>query len=160
MQVRLQTLPYKGPLDCLAKTLRREGGRGLYKGLSSPLLGDSLTNSIIFGVYGLSRRAQLKQGQTEEHFSTLSLMQIGISGAAVGVVAGVILAPVELIKVKLQVQTNALGDERRYTGPIDCLKKIVKTDGLKGLSRGLVATWCRDVPGFGAYFVCYEWLRR
>lgn len=153
-------MSYKGPLQCFTQTLRREGVRGLYKGLSSPMAGDSLTNCIVFGVYGLTRRAQLESHQTEEHFPTLSLTQIGLAGGAAGFVGGFILSPVELIKIKLQVQTGVAGEVRLYSGPIDCVNKIYRTEGPKGLTRGLVATWCRDIPGFGAYFVVYEGLRR
>jgi solute carrier family 25 carnitine/acylcarnitine transporter 20/29 len=158
IKVRLQTMSYRNPFHCFAQTLRFEGVRGLYKGLSSPLLGDSLTNSIVFGVYGLTRRAQLAEGQTEEHFDLLSLSQICWAGAAVGVAAGVFLAPVELVKIRLQVQTAS--EKRIYAGPVDCLRKILKSDGPMGLMRGLFATWWRDIPGFAAYFVSYEWLRR
>lgn len=159
--MRLQTtLSVKGPLQCFLQTLRLEGVRGLYKGLSSPLAGDALSSCIVFGVYGLSRRAQLESHQTEEHFPTLSLTQIGLAGGAAGFVGGFILSPVELIKVKLQVQTEASRERRVYSGPIDCAKQILKTEGPKGLARGLGATWWRDVPGFGIYFVVYEGLRR
>jgi solute carrier family 25 carnitine/acylcarnitine transporter 20/29 len=149
---------FKGPVQCFVKTLRREGVRGLYKGLSSPITGDSLTNCLVFGVYGLTRRAQLQADQTEEHFPLLSLTQIGLAGGAAGLIGGLIQSPVELIKIKLQIQTT--GETRVYSGPIDCIKKIVKAEGMKGLTRGLGATWWRDIPGFAAYFVVYEGLRR
>ena len=83
--MRLQTqspgpngkLPYSSAVNCFFKTLRNEGPRGLYKGLASPLLGDSATNALVFGVYGAARNAQLADGQNErEHFHTLSLNQV------------------------------------------------------------------------------------
>lgn len=48
IKVRLQTMPlpvngqaplYAGTLDCAKKTIRNEGFRGLYKGMSAPIAG-------------------------------------------------------------------------------------------------------------------------
>eukprot|EP01089_Gocevia_fonbrunei_P021288 TRINITY_DN8206_c0_g1_i1.p1 TRINITY_DN8206_c0_g1~~TRINITY_DN8206_c0_g1_i1.p1 ORF type:complete len:124 (-),score=14.26 TRINITY_DN8206_c0_g1_i1:494-865(-) len=113
---------YRNALHCLTKTVRKEGFRGLYKGLSSPLMGDSLTNSVIFGVYGILRTLQLGEGQTDEDMQSLSLLQISLAGAGVGLAAGTILTPVELIKARLQIQTDS-HSPTAYKGPIDCLKK-------------------------------------
>ena len=42
IKVRLQTAPetqFKGPLDCVLQTLRKEGVNGIYKGATPPLVG-------------------------------------------------------------------------------------------------------------------------
>jgi hypothetical protein len=40
LKVRLQTSDqYKGLADCFRQTIKREGPRGLYKGMTSPLIG-------------------------------------------------------------------------------------------------------------------------
>ena len=43
VKARLQLQPspplYTGMMDCVTKTVRTEGWRGLYKGMGSPLLG-------------------------------------------------------------------------------------------------------------------------
>ncbi len=39
--------------------------------------------------------------------------------------------------VKTRLQNQGSGASRRYTGPIDCFKKIVAQEGTKGLYRGL-----------------------
>jgi hypothetical protein len=38
--------------------------------------------------------------------------------------------------------------------------QVVKTEGLRGIFRGLGATICREVPGFGIYFFAYELMTR
>lgn len=40
---------YKGPLDCFRQTVSKEGFRGLYKGLTPPLAGWGLSDSILLG---------------------------------------------------------------------------------------------------------------
>jgi solute carrier family 25 carnitine/acylcarnitine transporter 20/29 len=49
IKVRLQTSDharFKGPLDCLTQTLRKEGVRGLYKGATPPLVGWMFMDSL------------------------------------------------------------------------------------------------------------------
>lgn len=38
---------FKGPLDCLMKTVRQEGVRALYKGATPPLVGWMFMDSIM-----------------------------------------------------------------------------------------------------------------
>jgi solute carrier family 25 carnitine/acylcarnitine transporter 20/29 len=49
IKVRLQTSPpdrFKGPLDCLLKSVRNEGVRSVYKGASPPLVGWMFMDSV------------------------------------------------------------------------------------------------------------------
>lgn len=49
IKVRLQTsekVQFKGPLDCLLKTIRDEGVRGLCKGATPPLVGWMFMDSM------------------------------------------------------------------------------------------------------------------
>ena len=49
----------------------------------------------------------------------------GIAGVMAGATVSFIAAPVEHIKARLQVQYAAVKSDRMYSGPIDCIKKIV-----------------------------------
>ena len=53
VKVRIQTSPagtYGGTFSCLAGIAKQEGVAGLYRGMSSPLLGVAGINAITFGV--------------------------------------------------------------------------------------------------------------
>ena len=185
VKVRLQTqrpaacgtLPYRGTVHAFARIVSEEGPRGLFRGLSSPVVGDASTNSLVFGVYGAAQRAQLQPGQTDADFDTLSAMQIYLSGGGVGVVCAFILSPVELVKVQLQVQGAAqsaaggggatagavagTAPKPKFRGPVDVLRNLILRHGMRrGLFLGLGATLLRDIPSFGFYFGFYEMLRR
>eukprot|EP01129_Flabellula_baltica_P013351 TRINITY_DN6174_c0_g1_i2.p1 TRINITY_DN6174_c0_g1~~TRINITY_DN6174_c0_g1_i2.p1 ORF type:complete len:113 (-),score=16.10 TRINITY_DN6174_c0_g1_i2:24-362(-) len=77
LKVRLQTQPYKngkpqyfdGMLDCVVKTLKKEGFRGLYKGAASPLAGAMLHNANVFFCFG--RMKQLIAGGTSRELTIL-----------------------------------------------------------------------------------------
>jgi solute carrier family 25 carnitine/acylcarnitine transporter 20/29 len=61
------------------------------------------------------------------------------------------IAPVEHIKARLQIQYSADKSQRLYTGPIDCLSKIYRGHGFKGVYHGLSATLL-----FRTFF-CFWW---
>lgn len=147
IKVRLQTsekVQFKGPWDCLLQTIRHEGVRGLYKGATPPLVGWMFMDSIMLGSLTFYRRT-LK----DSVFSNPSILAIsrtfsrkietvnqkvddrlptvghGIAGMMAGATVSLIAAPVEHIKARLQVQYAADKSKRLYSGPIDCIKKIV-----------------------------------
>ena len=44
----------------------------------------------------------------------------------------------------------------RYRGSMDCVRKIYKSAGIKGIFQGFPPSMVRDVPGFVVYFGSYE----
>lgn len=74
------------------------------------------------------------------------------------------LAPFDLIKVRLQNQTEPRAQPGsplpRYRGPVHCAASIFQEEGPRGLFRGAWALTLRDTPTLGIYFVTYEWLCR
>lgn len=151
VKVRLQSSPkeqFRGPLDCLAQTLRKEGVKGLYKGATPPLIGWMAMDSIMLGSLTLYRRLLLenvypvsrRSGDTGSVVEQLPTLGHGIAGVMAGSTVSFIAAPVEHVKARLQVQYAARKSERLYSGPIDCTQKILKAHGIRGLYHGLLAT--------------------
>jgi len=50
-------------------------------------------------------------------------------------------------------------DPHSYSGQIGCLRHILNTEGIAGLTKGSFLTLCRDLPSFCTYFLTYEHLR-
>ncbi|SPO27957.1 related to mitochondrial amino acid transporter ARG-13 [Ustilago trichophora] len=118
VKVRLQTQSadrpprYAGAFDCFKQTYLHEGIRGLYRGLSMPVLGATLENACLFFTYnqvqsairwanGEASSASAAQADAE---SPLSIPQLAIAAAGAGSVTSLVLTPIELIKCKMQVQ--------------------------------------------------------
>ncbi|XP_067938608.1 mitochondrial basic amino acids transporter-like [Watersipora subatra] len=156
VKVRLQGssgVVYKGTVGCFKEVVRKESFRGLYKGVSSPLYSLAAINAVVFGVQGNVLRRMKDRDALSSHAA---------AGAAAGFIQCAICSPMELAKIKLQSQGEGLraGTRGQYTGSMDCLRKIHRLEGLRGLCRGMNATILREVPAFGAYFLTYEWICR
>ncbi|XP_055386474.1 mitochondrial basic amino acids transporter [Condylostylus longicornis] len=151
VKVHLQTQDAKRPLysgtfDCFKKIVAKDSFGGLYRGITSPLSGVALVNAIVFGVYGNVQRNSNNPESLKSHF---------IAGSLAGLIQSLVCSPMELAKTRIQLQADVAG-AIKHKGPLQCLKYIRKTEGIRGVYRGLGITAMRDVPGFASYFVSYE----
>ncbi|TPX34661.1 hypothetical protein SmJEL517_g02721 [Synchytrium microbalum] len=112
VKVRLQTQPlpepgtaprFRGAIDCFIKTVRSEGVLGLYKGLSPPLVGSMVENSVLFFSYNHIQNL-IRTHTSSNPNEALSVQQLALAGFLSGGVVSFILTPIELVKCKLQVQ--------------------------------------------------------
>ncbi|KAF1945928.1 mitochondrial carrier [Clathrospora elynae] len=158
IKVRLQTTEksqFRGPLDCLMQTLRKEGFAGLYKGATPPLVGWMFMDSIMLGSLSVYRRVLNDSVFNPPRFDSpqakLPVYGHALAGTMAGWSVSFIAAPIEHIKARLQVQYAADKSARLYSGPIDCVKKIYTGHGMRGVYHGLSATLL-----FRTFF-CFWW---
>ena len=74
-----------------------------------------------------------------------------MSGGRCGCFAVTIMYPTDLIRRRLQIQTFD-PTVPKYDGMIDCIRKIVKTEGVPGLYRGVGANYVKTFPTFAIQF--------
>ncbi|KAJ9582688.1 hypothetical protein L9F63_022971, partial [Diploptera punctata] len=141
---------YTGTLDCATKTIKREGFRGLYKGMGAPIAGVAPIFAMSFFGYGLGKRLQMSGAN-----DTLSHKQIFLAGAFSGFFTTTFMAPGERIKCLLQIQQGGSAPQK-YKGPVDAVKQLYKEGGIRSIYKGTCATLLRDVPASGVYFLTYE----
>jgi len=150
LKTRLQT-SNKTALQCFREVVNEKGIRGLYKGVSAPLMGAMMENAIMFASFNESKR--FFSSHPEEQ---LGVGKIALAASFSGLAVSFWLTPMELVKVRLQ----AAHTTSAYTGTFDCIQQTFRTQGVRGFYRGLGATMAREVPGMTAYFVAYEMLCR
>ena len=64
-----------------------------------------------------------------------------------GLVNSFVLSPIELVKCRMQIQTEKNLCDAYYRSSIHCFTRIAQEEGIrKGLMKGLVATILREVP--------------
>lgn len=161
IKVRLQTMAkpltgefpiYLGTFDCCKKIMAREGLKGFYKGMAAPLTGVAPIFAINFFGYNVGK--QIQQKNSNDH---LTYPQIFVAGMISGIFSALAIAPGERIKCLLQIQHNA--EVKKYSGPIDVIKQLYREGGIRSIYRGTMATFLRDVPASGVYFLVYEYLQ-
>ncbi|TRY83574.1 hypothetical protein DNTS_016279 [Danionella cerebrum] len=145
VKVKLQTQAgYTGVWQCVRRTCRNEGLQGFYRGMSMPLSTISISSSVVFGTY----RNVLNLLQRTQHMHNTHKPRkahIFLSGFAGGVAQVLVISPADIVKVRLQCQTEQ-AHRSRYRGALQCLRSIVRNEGLLGLYKGSLALALRDGP--------------
>lgn len=165
VKVRMQTADkgvYSGALDVVRRTLAREGvARGLYAGVSAPLVGVTPMFAVSFWGYdvgkGLVRRFSDVKGDR------YSVVQVSAAGFFSAIPMTLITAPFERVKVLLQIQGQKSlrpGEKPKYSGGLDVVRQLYREGGLRSVFRGSAMTLARDGPGSAVYFATYEVVKR
>ncbi|CBQ69955.1 conserved hypothetical protein [Sporisorium reilianum SRZ2] len=163
---------YTGPLDCFLQLARRESLLGLYKGATPPAFGWALTDSVLLGSLHNYRRLFARitspsRGE-EDDVRTLEIKYHALAGLLAGWTNSFVTTPVELLKAKLQMQTQRVSlplpgqvaaAKSEFSGPLDCIRQIVRQRGVVGLWHALPATLLFR-SSFAAMFGSYEYFQR
>ncbi|KAF7827773.1 nicotinamide adenine dinucleotide transporter 1, chloroplastic-like isoform X1 [Senna tora] len=79
------------------------------------------------------------------------------AGAAAGAIAATFVCPLDVIKTRLQV--HGLPPGQKGSVIITSLQNIVKTEGFRGMYRGLSPTILALLPNWAVYFTVYDQLK-
>ncbi|KAK9470979.1 mitochondrial carrier domain-containing protein [Dipodascopsis tothii] len=156
---------YKNSLDCLQQTIKKEGVKGLYKGLTASYLGvaESTIQWVLYErMKAIIARRELRRQQSTDKttwFTTFVeyAMKSGAAGAA-KMSASLITYPHEVVRTRLR-QTPANGVPK-YTGLVQCFTLIIKEEGAAALYGGLTAHLIRTVPNSIIMFGTWELLMK
>ncbi|KAK8146896.1 hypothetical protein MY1884_002729 [Beauveria asiatica] len=143
---------YKNSIDCFQKVVKNEGFRGLYSGVLPQLVGVAPEKAIKLTVNDLVR------GHFTNKKGEINLWAEIFAGASAGGCQVVFTNPLEIVKIRLQVQGEVA---KTVDGaPKRSAMWIVRNLGLVGLYKGASACLLRDVPFSAIYFPTYSHLKR
>lgn len=139
----------------LRNLVRTEGPAALYRGMAAPLASVTFQNATVFQIYAVLSRAF---DSSVPSLDPPSYKGVALGGFGTGAIQSLLLSPVELVKIRLQLQ-NKTQPSDQLGGPIDVARSILQREGLRGMYRGLTVTILRDAPAHGVYFFSYEFMR-
>lgn len=138
---RAAVLHISETMQILAQIPRVEGWRALFKGLGPNLVGVVPARAINFWAYGNGKRvianSPLFGGQET------ALVHL-LAAASAGVITGTATNPIWLVKTRLQLDKQNAGPGgkgRQYSNAWDCVRKTVRAEGVRGLYKGLSASY-------------------
>lgn len=154
---RASLLHVRETFQILFEVPRAEGWRALFKGLGPNLIGVVPARSINFFAYGNSKKFISSKFNNGEESTW-----VHISAAAfAGIVTGTATNPIWLVKTRIQLdKANAKhGGGRQYRNALDCTVQTVRHEGIKGLYRGLTASYL-GVTESTMQWALYERMKR
>ncbi|XP_035264247.1 solute carrier family 25 member 48 isoform X1 [Anguilla anguilla] len=166
---------YRNTFHCVLTIYQKESVSGFFKGLSFPLASIALYNSVVFGFFSNTQRVISKFRYGDGHHPS-SILDLTLASMMTGFVSVGMGAPVDLVKIRLQMQSHpvlaenlnlagnvplrsvGIRSQTVYRGPIHCIGSILQSEGVQGLYRGAGAMLLRDIPGYALYFIPYTLL--
>nr|KAF6482088.1 solute carrier family 25 member 48 [Molossus molossus] len=108
VKTRLQAgVGYGNTLSCIRAVYRKESVFGFFKGMSFPLASIAVYNSVVFGVFSNTQRFLSQNHSREPEASPPhTLSNLLLASVVAGVVSVGLGTPVDLIKIRLQMQTQ------------------------------------------------------
>ncbi|XP_076468301.1 mitochondrial ornithine transporter 1-like [Babylonia areolata] len=165
VKVKMQTFPtmYRNALDCFVKTFRQDGVvRGLYAGTVPSLAANVSENAVLFCFYGLCQKV-VASVTGSPSVADMDPLKNAVSGGMAAFFSSLTLCPTELVKCRLQAMREMAtrgqlegGMERLKITPYGLTKEILRTEGIRGLYKGLTSTFMREMPGYFFFFGGYE----
>ena len=108
-------------------TWKSEGIRGMYRGFSVAAFGGIPGTCAYLQTYDHCKAFLSEKTQLSPFFTYF------ISGIVAESVSCLWFVPVDVIKERLQIQRSR--DQNVYQGPVDAFRKILKSDGVRGIYK-------------------------
>ncbi|XP_065047518.1 mitochondrial carrier protein CoAc2-like isoform X1 [Musa acuminata AAA Group] len=147
---------YRGILDCILKMYRKNGLRGLYRGVGPSLYGIFPYSGLKFYFY-----EELKMHVPEEHKKDVVVKLA--CGSVAGLLGQTITYPLDVVRRQMQVQALSTSNNEVGKGTFETLVMIIRTQGWKQLFSGLSINYLKVAPsvaiGFTVYDAMKSWLK-
>jgi solute carrier family 25 (adenine nucleotide translocator) protein 4/5/6/31 len=139
---------YTGIIDCFVKVAKKEGVLSYWRGNLANVIRYFPTQALNFAFKDTYKRwLNPYNSKTQPGMFFVGNL---LSGGAAGASSLLFVYPLDFARTRLATDLGK-NQERQFTGLNDCLAKIYKSDGLKGLYQGFVIS----VVGIFVYRACY-----
>lgn len=145
-----------GMWSVMKKMYQTEGGiKALYRGLVPTNMGVAPYVGLNFAVYESMRKYMTPQGQKDPS-ATGKLL----SGAVSGAVAQTITYPFDVLRRRFQVVSMGQGKLGfQYNSVWGAVKSIIKSEGVRGMYKGLSANLLKVAPSMATSWLSYEYTK-
>ncbi|KAI8807438.1 ATP/ADP translocator [Cladochytrium replicatum] len=142
---------YKGIMDCLSSTFKTQGITGVYTGWSVTVAGAFVYRA---GQLGLFKQIQ----DLNPYANDRGAIGMVSSFVAVTVARTAIMPfnyPFDTVRRRMMLESEKSRSERVYKGAIDCFRKVLVKEGVKGMYKGMIPEIFRGVGG-SVVIVAYD----
>ncbi|KAK8959738.1 hypothetical protein KSP40_PGU006524 [Platanthera guangdongensis] len=141
----------------VASILRHEGPRGFYRGFATSLTGTIPARALYMAALEITKSgvgtATIRLGMPEPAAAVAANAAAGLSAA---VAAQAIWTPIDVVSQRLMVQGGLSSSPTKYAGGVDAFRKILNSDGFRGLYRGFGVSILTYAPSNAVWWASYS----
>lgn len=125
-----------GTLASLRGIYTNEGLAALWRGMGPTIVGVMPSRAIYFSTYSKTKQLLTRLNDGREN----SLVHLA-SALSAGIATSTATNPIWLIKTRMQLQSTSSHGMPLYRNSFDCLRVVLRSEGLRGLYKGLTASY-------------------
>merc|ERR1712212_215847 len=149
---------YKGMVDCFVRIPKEQGFMAFWRGNLANVIRYFPTQALNFAFKDKYKDTFLKGVDKNTQFWRFFAGNLA-SGGAAGATSLCFVYPLDFARTRLAADVGK-GDAREFTGLGNCLAKVFKSDGLKGLYQGFGVSVQGIIIYRAAFFGLYDTVRR
>lgn len=147
---RAEARQFKGLLHFINTIYKKDGIRGLYRGLPASIQGMIVHRSVYFGGFDTAKDVMLKES------TSIPFWKRWLAAQAVTTSAGLISYPLDTVRRRMMMQAGL--EQKMYANTLDCWRKLYRTEGARSFYRGAVSNMFRGT-GAALILVLYDELK-
>jgi len=134
---------FKGISDCIMTTVRQQGITGLYTGWSVTVAGAFVYRA---GQLGLFKTVQdLNPYKDDKGLVGGVAAFVAVTAARTAIMP--FNYPFDTVRRRMMLQSEKPVADRVYSGSVDCFRKVMSKEGLRGMYKGMIPELFRGVGG-------------
>lgn len=151
---KLEGKKFTGIWDCLTRTVKEEGVLSLWRGNWPNIVRYFPLQALNFSIKGfLNRKFNKFDSKTNPYkFTMMNILSGGVAGAT----AQFIVFPLDFARTRMAADIGKNKEQRTFNGSFDCLCKIFKKEGVKGIYRGYSVSFFSGFAYRALYFGLYD----
>ncbi|KAM7256469.1 hypothetical protein ACFE04_012210 [Oxalis oulophora] len=149
---RTEARQFKGISHFLTTIYKKDGIRGVYRGLPASLQGMIVHRGLYFGGFDT-----VKEKLSDESKIEIVLWKRWLVAQGVTTSAGLISYPLDTVRRRMMMQSGTA--KPMYDNTLDCWRKIYRTEGVGSFYRGALSNMFRST-GAAAILVLYDEVKK
>ncbi|KAH9569098.1 hypothetical protein CY35_03G114300 [Sphagnum magellanicum] len=154
MQVARADAVHTTALSIFKHVLRSDGIPGLYRGFGLIITGTIPSRMVFMTTLETTKAATLKLTEKLDVPETsAAAIANGLAGLVSSMASQTVFVPLDVVSQRLMVQGTP--GATKYNGSIDAIRKILRTDGIRGLYRGFGMSVLTYSPSSAVWWAAY-----
>ncbi|XP_070575604.1 ADP/ATP translocase 2-like [Ptychodera flava] len=146
---------YKGIVDCFVRVPKEQGFFSLWRGNLANVIRYFPTQALNFAFKDKYKQIFVAGIDKKKEFWKFFFGNLA-SGGAAGATSLCFVYPLDFARTRLAADIGKAGGDREFTGLGNCLAKVYKSDGLRGLYRGFNVSVQGIIIYRASYFGCFD----
>lgn len=154
LQVATKDTLERDALAVLRGILKTDGVPGLYRGFGTVITGAIPARIIFLTALETTKVATFKMVETMKLAEpTQAAIANGLAGMTASLFSQAVFVPVDVVSQKLMVQ--GYSGHASYSGGLDVVRKVLQSDGIRGLYRGFGLSVMTYAPSSAVWWASY-----